>query len=234
MSHPGRSQTVEQVRRKLRPRITQRHAPYKRQVEHRRQAELRAVLAENERHSEILARLRAAPPAENKLPNVPAASPPPRERPSQAPGAPVRRTRYEHLRALLLEGLPVFVVQPLQPRALDFSDLPGLRPHDPHRVDEKEPEFVSTGQPGDQTVVEEQCPICYEPIAANDAVNMMCGHVYHPECVNGWRRVSGGVSCPMCRVRMQQIRRNALELRQAALQDTIDLTRDYVDLTRDE
>lgn len=126
-------------------------------------------------------------------------------------------------------------------RELDFGDLPAAPPahqFQPIR-DDDEPMFVPTGRPDDATIIGD-CPICHEDLESNKAVNLMCGHLFHVECANTWRRVSGGMSCPLCRLRMQQIRQiavdyqNVLERNQRVMQSLRDGLQDIIDLTRED
>merc|ERR1712098_238449 len=45
-----------------------------------------------------------------------------------------------------------------------------------------------------------ECSVCYEPIETTDArpsTTLLCGHVFHSDCVEKWLERSG--SCPFCR-----------------------------------
>lgn len=123
----------------------------------------------------------------------------------------------------------------LPPRELDFSDLPRPRP----RFLDDEPEFVCHNPPHDTSIIGE-CAICYEDLACNEAINMMCGHTFHAECANIWCRTSGGRSCPLCRSWMQQIRQLAVNFQrvldrdQRVMQRIRDGLQEIIDLTQQE
>jgi hypothetical protein len=52
--------------------------------------------------------------------------------------------------------------------------------------------------------VDEDCPICYEKMTANDSISWchyVCGNNMHTECFDVWTR-TGGQTCPWCRSSM--------------------------------
>lgn len=142
---------------------------------------------------------------ELKAPSTPVARP----RRPECPGAPARPRRPQ----------PAQLFQQGDQRSLDFSDVM-VDPRN-YQDDDDEPPFEGCNV-NDPSVIGE-CSICNEDLSLNQAANMMCGHTFHAECVNTWRRISGNRSCPLCRTRMRQIRQIAVQV-QNAMQDIIDLT----------
>jgi len=49
----------------------------------------------------------------------------------------------------------------------------------------------------DNNSVTSSCPICYDDFKfGEDAVQLNCGHVYHPNCISSWMRRPN--NCPVC------------------------------------
>jgi E3 ubiquitin-protein ligase RNF115/126 len=43
-----------------------------------------------------------------------------------------------------------------------------------------------------------ECPICFEEFDRfGDYTELTCGHIYHRECLDNWRRAKN--TCPVCR-----------------------------------
>lgn len=59
--------------------------------------------------------------------------------------------------------------------------------------------------------VTDECPICLEPVAAEDACDLPCSHCFHKKCIKQWELCSRTVgqdcelvfTCPVCRMQNQ-------------------------------
>ena len=50
---------------------------------------------------------------------------------------------------------------------------------------------------------QEECPICYTPIAEGGRFVTPCNHVFHDECIQQWFDSSPDTQCPLCRQRIR-------------------------------
>ena len=54
---------------------------------------------------------------------------------------------------------------------------------------------------GSQSARGRECPICYEPLGAEQVSALPCLHVFHTKCIAEWCDSSAGLqdTCPICR-----------------------------------
>lgn len=73
-------------------------------------------------------------------------------------------------------------------------------------------EFLRDGQSDDTLPIiefrDEQCVVCLNPMSLMDEAVLVCGHVYHEQCIRNWLERSG--KCPHCstRAHIVSVRKN--------------------------
>jgi transcription termination factor 2 len=84
-----------------------------------------------------------------------------------------------------------------------FTDLVGFKKNDKNdktkEVDELYEEPIPPDAP-EQDIFGIECSICLDDVGSRAACNLVCGHLFHNDCINYWRNAND--TCPMCRSRI--------------------------------
>lgn len=78
------------------------------------------------------------------------------------------------------------------------------------------PNSALGGRRASEHLPRERCTVCLEEMNPSACESLVCGHVFHAECIRSWVARPGPVSCPICRTPVPREAKATLAPRQFA------------------